>query len=186
MENEYIGIKEFAELAGVSSQSIYKRIKKENNPIQPFLKKVGNQFTISKTALLVLYNVEIEKTTIKPSLKVEQPIEKEEQQPRLDENSIKKDTAYDKLINILQEQLEAQRKEMDNKNKIIETLTEALKDSQKMLDQAQQLNAIDKKRILQLEAGTTEEKENNNNNTEEEKEKEIKKEKKKGFFSWFK
>ena len=47
-------IKDFADLVGVSPQSIYKRMKKENNPIKPYLKEVKGVQCISKAAA-VLY-----------------------------------------------------------------------------------------------------------------------------------
>lgn len=156
MEQEYLSIKEFAMLAGVSCQSIYKRIGKENNPIKPYLRKVGNQFTISKSALYVLYNVKVEEIEEQPSLKVEkQPQEnikelKEETEKLRTEKS---DSASLKLIEILNEQLKAERQENENKNKIIADLTEMLKESNRMLDQAQKLNALDKQTILELQEG---------------------------------
>ena len=40
MEKDLLTVKEFAELAGVSVQSIYKKLGKANNPIQRYLKVV--------------------------------------------------------------------------------------------------------------------------------------------------
>ena len=56
MDKDYITVKEFAELAGVSQQSIYQRIKKPHNPIQPYLKEINSKTYIRKTALQDLYS----------------------------------------------------------------------------------------------------------------------------------
>ena len=45
---EYISIKEFAELAGVSQQAIYKQL---NNKLKPYLKVVEGKKTLEKSAL---------------------------------------------------------------------------------------------------------------------------------------
>lgn len=152
---KFIPIKEFAELAGVSTQSIYKRIKKADNPIQPFIKQEGNQFTIDKVALQVLYKVEVEETTNQQGFKVENPLlEAQEKDGEKKENAEEKENASLKVINILQEQLEAQRKDIESKNNLIAELNNRLAESQRMLDQQQKLSIIDKQRILELEAGT--------------------------------
>ena len=172
--SEFISIKEFAELAGVSTQSIYKRIRKADNPIQPFLKKEDNQFTIDKVALKVLYGVEVDQTTIQPSLKVDNPLQndKETKENVKESKEIKEDiTASNKVIDILREQLQAQRKDIEEKNTLITELNNRLAEITTLLDQQQKLSIADKKRILELEAGEQERQE---------------KEEKKGFFNWLK
>lgn len=154
---EYISIKDFSKLAGVSAQSIYKRIRKADNPIQPFIKQEGNQFTIDKTALQVLYKIGVEETTSKQGCEVEQPlIDTQEKDGERKEKTEEKESATNKVINILQEQLEAQRKDIESKNILIAELNNRLAESQRMLDQQQKLSIADKKRILELEAGTQE------------------------------
>ena len=154
--SEYISIKEFSELADVSSQSIYKRIKKLDNPIQAFLKRKNNQLTIDKEALQVLYGIKVEETTTEPSLKVEQPSQEKQKNNRYNQDKQQKTENLDpssKIIEILKQQIDSQRKDIEEKNKQIADLNNRLAESQKMLDQEQKLNAMSSQRILQLEEG---------------------------------
>lgn len=172
--SDFISIKEFAELAGVSTQSVYKRIRKVDNPIQEFLKKEDNQLTIDKVALKVLYDVEVDQTTTQPSLKVGNPLQNDNKTKEdvKESKEIKEEaTASNKVIDILREQLQAQRKDIEEKNTLITELNNRLAEVTTLLDQQQKLSIADKKRILELEAGEQERQE---------------KEQKKGFFSWFK
>ena len=172
--SDFISIKEFAELAGVSTQSVYKRIRKTDNPIQPFLKKEDNQLTIDKVALRVLYDVEVDQTTTQPSLKVGNPLQNDNKTKEdvKESKEIKEEaTASNKVIDILREQLQAQRKDIEEKNTLITELNNRLAEVTTLLDQQQKLSIADKKRILELEAGEQERQE---------------KEEKKGFFYWLK
>lgn len=60
-----------------------------------------------------------------------------------------------KVIEILQKELEEQRKSNEIKDNQIMALTESLQKSQQMLDQEQKLNAMNTQRILQLEESNT-------------------------------
>ena len=84
-----------------------------------------------------------------------QEVEKEVEQPQLttglEEEVETKETAQMKVVNILQKELEEQRKSNLLKDEQIKSLMEMLKQTQCMLDQEQKLNAINAKRILQLE-----------------------------------
>jgi len=150
---ERLTIKEFAEVAKVSPQSIYKRLKKKDNPIQAYMIEEGEQIFLRSEALAELYRIEIEKTTSQPSLKVEQPkIESKEKQENA--TKVKEDieqTASFKVIEILREQIEAQRKDIENKNKQIEELNNRLAETTLLLDQQQKLSIADKKQLLLLE-----------------------------------
>lgn len=171
---EFISIKDFAELAGVSTQSVYKRIRKADNPIQPFLKREDNQLTIDKVALNVLYGVEVDQTTTQPSLKVGNSLQNDSEMKEdvKESKEIKEEaTATNKVIDILREQLQAQRKDIEEKNTLIAELNNRLAEVTTLLDQQQKLSIADKKRILELEAGEQERQE---------------KEEKKGFFNWLK
>ena len=75
METEYISIKDFAEKAGVSQQSLYKRLNKLNNQLNNYVKMVENQKMIDIRALQEVYGVEVEQP-IQPIIQpVEQPIQ---------------------------------------------------------------------------------------------------------------
>ena len=115
-----------------------------------FVKDGANGLKIHKDALQVVYGIEKE-----PENKVEQPrliagLKVEKQQETTEE----KQTAEMKVIEILQKELEEQRKSNEIKDNQISELTEMLQNSQRMLDQEQKLNAMNTQRILQLEKST--------------------------------
>ncbi|MCM1265423.1 MAG: hypothetical protein NC200_04415 [Candidatus Gastranaerophilales bacterium] len=122
MDNEYISIKDFAELAGVSQQSIYQRIKKPHNPIQVYLKEVEGKTLIRKTALKDLYTKESKQEEAK------EPIER--------------------ILDILENQLAEKDKQIQEKDKQIESLLKSLDDTQRLLDQQQQLKAMETKLLI--------------------------------------
>lgn len=125
METEYLSIKDFAKRAGVSQQAIYKQVERKLNN---YVKMVDNQKMIDIRALQEVYGIEVEQP-IQPKVEqVEQPI-----QPNFD--SIL--SQNQQMIDMLKEQLEAKDKQIEN--------------LQKALDQAQMLNAMDKKKIEALE-----------------------------------
>lgn len=154
---ENLTIKEFAELAKVSPQSIYKRLKKVDNPIQAYIIYQDDQILLDKSALKELYKVEVEQTTTQPSLKVEQPYQVESENAHTptekthENKENESQTASHKVIEILREQIKIQREEIQDKNKVIADLNQRLADSQKMLDQQQKLSMADKQQILMLE-----------------------------------
>lgn len=158
--SETLSIKDFSEVAKVSPQSIYKRLKKLDNPLQAYVVKEGDQIMLQKIALKELYNIEVDLTTTQPSLKVEQPKAevKETQENATKVNEEQEQTASFKVIQILREQIEAQRKDIENKNKQIEELNNRLAETTQLLDQQQKLSLADKKQLLLLEEKTKENK----------------------------
>lgn len=165
METEYLSIKDFAKRAGVSQQSLYKRLNKLNNQLNNYIKLVDNQKMIDIRALQEVYGVEVEQP-IQPFIQpVEQPIQpnlqeeieekndlieflkdqlraKDEQiESMLNESDTTSDEALNeavlKQLNILNEQLQAKDKQIEN--------------LQKLLDQEQHLNAMNHEKILLLE-----------------------------------
>lgn len=150
-KDEYISIKELAEITGKSQQSIYKRLNKENNPLKVFVKETSQGLKVHKDALRVVYKIEqkFDNEVVQPSLTTSTTEEKE--QP----NNEQKQTAELKVIDILQKELEEQRKNNETKDQQIKELTEMLQQSQQMLSNEQKLNAINTQRILQLEESTT-------------------------------
>lgn len=140
MEQEYLTIKEFAELVGVSVQSIYKRIKKANNPIHPYVKKVENKTYINRSAVSVLYNDEdIPKAEEKAGTRSATPEEK---------------TANDRLIDLLEKQLDELRKQLAEKDNQIATQNEQITNLLNLISQQQQLTAMN---TTALRPATTEE-----------------------------
>jgi DNA-binding transcriptional MerR regulator len=63
VEVEYLSISEFAELAGVSKQAIYKQVNNENSQIAPYLLRDGKRTLIKVSALSELYKVDITNLT---------------------------------------------------------------------------------------------------------------------------
>ena len=55
-QNEYLTVKEFAEQAKVSTQSVYKRMA---TSLQPYIVEVDNQKMLQKQALSDLYDIEV-------------------------------------------------------------------------------------------------------------------------------
>lgn len=146
---EYVSIKEFAEMAGVSQQSIYKRIKKEDNPIQPYIKRLNNKPMISIEAL-ILYNKD---NYIMSDITVDDTYQNNEE---IIENKNNDDTRK-----ILEEQIIFYKEQLKEKDKQINMLLDRIKETTKALDQQQQLTMIDKKTIFELEE-KIKEKENEN------------------------
>ena len=157
-EKDYLLIQKFAEIAGVTPQSIYKRIKKENNPIHSFLKETEEGLKLHKSALEILYNKKKNETTTQPSLEVDNLLlEKTKEKESKKQEKNEEASPSNKVIDILREQLEAQKLQLQEKDKQIAELNERLAENQRMLDQQQRLSMADKKQILMLEekAGAT-------------------------------
>ena len=153
METEYLSIKDFAKRAGVSQQSLYKRLNKLNNQLNNYIKLIDNQKMIDIRALQEVYGVEVEQP-IQPFIQpVEQPI-----QPNFD--SIL--SQNQQMIDMLKEQLEAKDKQIENlqatNNELVKQKNEMEKQhhDEKMellenLKLAQMLQANAEKKVLQLE-----------------------------------
>lgn len=156
MKNKYLTIKEFAEAAHITPQSLYKRLAAEQDELKRFFKEIDGKKYLSETALKALYNIDIEQ---------EEAAEAEEETAAAREN---------KFIEILKEQLEAQRKDIEEKNKLIDRLAAQLEKEQQLLHQEQQLNLLNHQKILELEAAK---------NAAEEAPKEEETPVKSGFFS---
>ena len=136
MKTEYLSIKDFAEKAGVSQQSLYKRLNKLNNQLNNYIKVVDNQKMIDIRALQDVYGVEVEQP-IQPLLQATiESLSKELE--RKSEELQAKDKQYADLQTIINEQLKAKDKQIEN--------------LQKLLDQEQQLNAMNQQKISLLES----------------------------------
>lgn len=55
-QNEYLSVKKFAEIANVSTQSVYKRLA---TSLQPYVKEVDNQRMLNIQALRDIYGIEV-------------------------------------------------------------------------------------------------------------------------------
>ena len=148
MELEYLSIKDFAEAASVSVQSIYKRINKADDPIHQFLKDEKPPL-IAAAALEVIYK------------RGEQPLHRE--------RAAAADQTQKDYIDLLKQQLEAAQTELQEKNKMIAELleqakikdqkhTEIIQEFQQIINQQQMLTAADKNRVLALESAESKKK----------------------------
>lgn len=164
---DLLSVKEIADIVGVTEQSVYKRLKKVDNPIQAFVVYENNQLRIRKSAIELVYRKKVDNTTTQPSLNGVEKVEKEKEE-NTDKGQNVSSASYEKIIDILRQQLEANQKEMEEKNNIIKALNDRLAEQSQMLNQQQKLSAMDKQRILELEEGETEGKK-----------------KRKGFFRFF-
>lgn len=131
--NDLLTIKEFAELAGVSVQSVYKRL---NNSLNPYIQQVESQKMLKLQALKDIYNIE-----------VEQPIKLKLNNP-LNPNQSEEITFLRSQIEQLQSELVKEREHNREKDKqLFETLRK-LADSQVALTAGQTAE-----KFLQLKDG---------------------------------
>nr|CRY96962.1 hypothetical protein [uncultured prokaryote] len=136
-EDEYISIKDFAKRAGVSVQSIYKRLNGLNNPLNQYIKLVENQKMLNISALEEIYGIEVEQPI--------QPIHSTHSTPHSTSEKDKKTETKSETVSDLVSILE---KELGAKNEQIAHL-------QKLLDQEQQLRMISEQKLLQIEENKT-------------------------------
>lgn len=157
-----LSVQELSNRTGKSIQSIYKRIKNKNDMIQGFLKRdnegnVLEPVKIFENVIDVIYNKEttVSKLNPKPSL-VEFRQEEEKQEIKTEQNAYTKaiEILQDQL-NLLQKELQAEREDKQKKDELIFQLNERLAESQRNLDQQQQLQLLDRQRIKQLEEKNT-------------------------------
>lgn len=154
MENELLTIKDFADLAGVSVQSIYKKLRKENNPIQRYLKVVDGVKYIDRKAYTVLYSPAAAPTTEKAS-QIEAKADAEQTPPPK--------SSTDRILDILEQQLEEQRRQLQEKdnqiaeqNAQINSLLARLEESSRIINQQQQLTAMNTKALMKADSTTAE------------------------------
>lgn len=140
-EDEYISIKEFAKRAGVSVQSIYKRLNGLNNHLNQYIKLVENQKMLNISALEEIYGIE-----------VEQPIQPIHSTPHsthsTSHSTSEKDKKTETKSETVSELVSILEKELGAKNEQIAHL-------QKLLDQEQQLRMISEQKLLQIEENKT-------------------------------
>lgn len=134
MENNFISVGEFAKLVGISQQAIYKRIKKDDEKLKPFVKNENNKYFISIDAVEQIFKIE---------LKTENDVDTKQD----NENIVDKDF----IIELLQKQLEEKQKEIEEKNQQIHSLIDNIANLNITLSQQQQLHLLDKDKILKLE-----------------------------------
>lgn len=158
MNDVELSVQELSNKTGRSIQSIYKRIRNKNDVIQGFLKRdsegnVLEPVRVFESVIDVVYN----KGNFKPKPNSKPCLVEVRQEGEGKEKKEEK-TAYSKTIevlqeqlNLLQEELKAERADKEKKDKLIFELNERLAESQRNLDQQQQLQLLDRRRIQELE-----------------------------------
>lgn len=134
---EYVTIKEFCKLAKITPQSVYKRLKKADNPLNNYIEQVDGNKMISLDALELYRKQETGKENSEP--KQEKTAEKE----------------------VNEELIEMLRKELESKNEQIANLTKLLDQQQQLnLKTMQELDVVreEKKLLLEDKTGTEEKK----------------------------
>lgn len=138
MSVKYYSIKEFAELLGISPQSIYKRLKKENDPLHNYTKVEDSKTLIADSAVAEVF---------KRGAIPQENAEERKDSPPLDD-----------IIFLLNEQIDTLKRALESKEEEVKRLTaqnerlyKMLEDQQRMTEHQQQLSALDKKNILLLE-----------------------------------
>lgn len=113
MEKEYITIKKFSKMAGVTYQAIYKRL---DTNLKPYVKKVEGKVLLDTQALEEFYSTEVkkEKST------VQSEVEKNEN-PKI-------------IIELLKTQMEITNKQIGTMNEQITVLKDQLSQKDKQID----------------------------------------------------
>lgn len=167
-EKEYLGISAFASLVNVSTQSIYERLNKKDNAIHKYIKADSKPVQIHISAIKELYGKTLTSTCTGTLKNGENeiggtgfvPLQATTNNPSTETQKIQdEDNAYLKVIAVLENQIEQQKKDLETKDKQIAEISERLKDSQNLLSQQQQLALADKQNnILMLEEKTQKQK----------------------------
>ena len=151
MEKQYLTVKEFADLAGVSVQSVYKKLGKASNPIQRYFTVVEGVKCIDRRALDILY------------ANNNTPAEEVEEEPQEIREEPKPKDSTSRLLDILEMQLEEQRRQLQEKDnqlaeqsKQINSLLNRLEEYSKIIDQQQKLTAMQTQALLTAETKTEE------------------------------
>lgn len=138
-EDQYLSVKDFAQAAGVSVQSVYKRLNQVENSLNQYLNLIDGKKMLDIKALKDVYGIEVEQP-------VEQPLNRNSQP----------DSTRDTAIKALSQQLEVLQDQIKSKDQQIEELNQRLKESMQLLDQQQKLTAIAEQKVMMLEQQSTE------------------------------
>lgn len=161
-ERKVLSVQELATQEGKSIQSIYKRIRNKNDIIQNFLQR-DNEGNIIEPYMIYADGVDIiykknrlnYQTNTKPTEPglVEFRQQEEKQESKQEQNAcIKAIEALQEQLKVLQDELKEAREDKQRKDELIFQLNERLEESQSNLERQQKLQALDRKRIQELEA----------------------------------
>ena len=152
--NEYLTVKEFAAAAGVSQQYIYKIL---NTILKPYTKTINKRKMIDKEGLKVIAKEnstdDTTNSTIdcKPDTTAEKQEIQQEIQPELQTkstgnstNNSTADEAVNRLISLLEKQLEEKDKQLEVKDKQIQDLSNRLAEALELTKGQQYIAVADK------------------------------------------
>lgn len=152
VDHEYISIKEFAVRAGVSPQSVYKRLNQVGNQLINYVKPVGNQRMLNIKALQDIYGIKVDNQ----NQPVEQPVVNFSQ-PMQDQIRLLQDQLNSKDQQ-LREQAERDQKKDEQIRKLQAQLIEQdlrhheqIQTMQELLSQEQKLHLLSVQRVQELE-----------------------------------
>ncbi len=152
--NNHITIKEFATLANVTTQAVYKRLNQSDGQMNEFVKMEGKIKLISKEALKLFADYKTVENVANEEKKVETELNsnieklKSETVDILFKQLETKDTQIGQLIDSNKFQYENMKSQLDMKDKQIIEL-------QKLLDQQQQLHRQEQENIKLLTVDET-------------------------------
>ena len=126
---EYLTIKEFAELAGVTRQSVYKKL---DNSLSTYVSTVDNQKMLQSKALFEVYHIDV--NGVDKSLQSTVDNNRQPELTRLSEQ-------FESTVELLKSQLEVKDKQIEQLQKNINDLTAALGNTTRALSAAQSLHA---------------------------------------------
>ena len=136
---EFLTIKEFAQLAGVTRQSVYKKL---DNSLSTYVSTIDNQKMLQSKALLEVYHIDV--NGVDKSLQETVDNNRQPCQPELTALKVQ----FESTIELLKSQLEVKDDQLSEKDKQIEQLqkniselTEALGNTTRALSAAQSLHA---------------------------------------------
>lgn len=132
MEKEYITVKEFSELVGITPQAAYKSVN-----LKPFINVVNGQKLIDKAALTILYPEKVVKRceTVANSESVEKSAF-----DSIDNSTVEQPTEQPLLNGLTTDLLEYFQKEIEEKNKQIAEQSKQIEQLHQIIINQQQLS----------------------------------------------
>lgn len=139
--SSFITVKEFAALANVTTQAVYKRISQQDNTIQQYI-KIDGKYKLISTDALKLFAEENTETPAETKTDAETPENTQQKSekllPTVDEHELLNQTT-DKLVSSLENhisdlknEIETLRNELAEKNMQINNLNERLANEQEL------------------------------------------------------
>lgn len=145
--SEYVSVKEFAELAGISKQAVYSQL---DTRLKDYVVKVEKGTRIDKRALSEFYSSQ-------PVKQVEREKQSSFNQVEQSENTTNS-AEMGRILDVLSKQLDTKDKQIDELNKRLAEAYAVINQQQVLLDQQQKLTLVEKKEDIRELAATVESK----------------------------